>query len=105
MPTAWQRVQLGTLLTRTQEWVQLSPEQTYQQVTVRMWGKGATLRGEVTGASMAGEKRLLVRSGQLILSRIDARHGALAIVPPTLDEAVVTNDFPAFTINRDWLDH
>ena len=35
----------------------------------------------------------MARRGQFILSRIDARNGALGIVPSELDEAIVTNDF------------
>lgn len=38
----------------------------------------------------------MAKSGQLILSRIDARNGATGIIPPDLDGAVVTNDFPLF---------
>jgi type I restriction enzyme S subunit len=33
----------------------------------------------------------------LILSRIDARNGAIGIVPESLDGAIVSNDFPLFT--------
>jgi type I restriction enzyme S subunit len=35
----------------------------------------------------------------LILSRIDARNGALGVVPPELDGAIVTNDFPVFRVD------
>jgi type I restriction enzyme S subunit len=36
----------------------------------------------------------------LILSRIDARNGAIGIVPEILDGAIVSNDFPLFTLNE-----
>lgn len=58
-----------------------------------------TIRGLVSGSEIAGSRRLVARSGQLILSRIDARNGATGIVPPTLDGAAVTNDFPVFDVN------
>jgi type I restriction enzyme S subunit len=35
------------------------------------------------------------------MSRIDARNGALGIVPQSLDGALVTNDFPLFNLNSD----
>ena len=41
---------------------------------------------------------MVARRCQFILSRIDARNGALGIVPPELDEAIVTPDFPVFNI-------
>ncbi len=40
-----------------------------------------------------------MRPQQFILSRIDARNGAFGLVPDSLDGAVVSNDFPAFTPN------
>src|ERR1043166_662087 len=43
--------------------------------------------------------RFVARTGQFILSRIEARNGAIGIVPPELDGAVVTNDFPLFAPN------
>jgi type I restriction enzyme S subunit len=41
-----------------------------------------------------------VKAGQFIYSRIDARNGAFAIVPPGLDGAVVSKDFPIFDIDE-----
>jgi type I restriction enzyme S subunit len=40
----------------------------------------------------------VARQGQFILSRIDARNGALGIVPSELDGATISNDFPVFRI-------
>jgi type I restriction enzyme, S subunit len=44
------------------------------------------------------------KAGQFILSRIDARNGAVGIVPPELNGAVVTNDFPLFNVDRTQLE-
>jgi len=44
-----------------------------------------------------------VSQDQFILSRIDARNGAMGLVPTELDGAVVTNDFPTFNVNRERL--
>ncbi|MGI8553563.1 MAG: restriction endonuclease subunit S [Dehalococcoidia bacterium] len=92
-------VRLGEVLTRAEEWVQIQPEQRYQQVTVRLWGKGVVRRAEVSGAEIAAQRQLIVRPQQFILSRIDARNGALGLVPDSLDGAVVSNDFPVFALN------
>jgi type I restriction enzyme S subunit len=40
-----------------------------------------------------------VRANQFILSRIDARNGAIGLVPESLDGAVVSTDFPTFALN------
>jgi len=49
--------------------------------------------------AIAGGRRFVARTDQFILSRIDARNGALGIVPANLDGAVVTNDFPLFEVS------
>ena len=97
----WPIVPLGELMQRSDECVSISPEKTYQEVTVRLWGKGVVARGLVSGTGIAASRRMVVREGQFILSRIDARNGALGIVPKTLDGAVVSNDFPVFNLKRD----
>ncbi|KQY95060.1 hypothetical protein ASD25_17225 [Brevundimonas sp. Root1423] len=40
-----------------------------------------------------------MKTGQFVISKIDARHGAFGIVPPELDGAVVSNDFPSFDVD------
>jgi len=92
-------VPLGEVLTKSKEQVEINPLQKYQQVTIKLWGRGVVLRDEVVGTEIAGAKRFVVRPQQFILSRIDARNGAFGLVPDFLDGAVVSNDFPAFTPN------
>ncbi len=91
---------LGKVLTKSEEWIDIKPDERYREVTVRLWGKGVFQRREVMGAEIAGSRRLIVRSGQFILSRIDARNGAFGLVPDSLNGAVVSNDFPVFTPNH-----
>lgn len=98
--TNWQRIHLGEFLRRSTETTEIQPEESYNQITVKLWGKGVVLRGILDGSEMAGSRRFLAREGQLILSRIDARNGAIGIVPASLDRAVVTNDFPLFALDR-----
>jgi type I restriction enzyme S subunit len=93
-------VPLGQVLTKSEEWIEIRPDLRYRQVTVRLWGKGVVQRDEVNGAEIAAARRLVVRAGQLILSRIDARNGAFGLVPAALDGAVVSQDFPTFGINQ-----
>lgn len=95
----WPQVPLGELLTRNEEVASLVPTEEYREVKVRLWGKGVELRRVVSGAEVAG-RRFRVSTDQFILSRIDARNGAMGVVPPELDGAIVTNDFPTFNANR-----
>src|SRR5258707_11481595 len=98
MSKAWPMVKLGEMLRRSEETIELQPDVEYRQITVKLWGKGVVLRGILTGAEIATSRQMVARRGQFILSRIDARNGALGVVPPELDEAIVTSDFPVFNV-------
>ena len=97
--TARSQVSIGDFLTRSYEWVEPEPEQIYKRITARLWGKGLTLRAKVPGSTIAAARQLCARSGQFLVSRIDARHGAFGIVPDELGGALVSNDFPCFDID------
>jgi len=100
MPDAWPLVTLGELLTKSNDWISIKPDEKYCQVTVKLWGQGVILRNEVAGAEIAASQRLRVRAQQFILSRIDARNGAFGLVPDSLDGGVVSSDFPVFAPNN-----
>jgi len=92
---AWPKVPLGELLKRSDESAVIDSAAEYHEVTIKLWGKGVISRGKVRGSDVATPRRV-VRTNQLILSKIDARNGAIGLVPPELDGAVVSNDFPSF---------
>lgn len=100
MNKSWPRVRLGDVLRRSEEMAVIVPDVEYREITVRLWGKGVTERGRISGAEISGSRRFVARAGQFIVSRIDARNGAMGIVPTTLDGAVVTNDFPLLATDK-----
>lgn len=91
---------LTDVLTRSLNALDIQPDITYQQVTVRLHHRGVVLRGVVSGSEIKSTRQYVARTGQLILSRIDARNGAIGLVPLELDGAVVTNDFWLFDIDE-----
>ncbi|MFG0767831.1 restriction endonuclease subunit S [Pseudomonas sp. TYF_15] len=91
----WPKVTLGELLRRSDEPATIDPAAEYHEVTIKLWGKGVVSRGKVHGGDVLSVRRV-VRANQLILSKIDARNGAIGLVPPELDGAIVSNDFPSF---------
>ncbi len=97
---SWLTVRIGEVLRRSEESTIVDPATDYNELTVRLWGKGVVRRGVAQGASIAAQRRYVARAGQFILSRIDARNGALGIVPLELDGAIVSNDFPSFDVNK-----
>lgn len=95
----WESAPLGELLRQSDEIIEVNPTETYQQITVRMWGNGVVSRGWVTGDELGSSRWYVAHQGQFILSKIDARHGAFGLVTPDLEGAIVSNDFPLFDID------
>jgi type I restriction enzyme S subunit len=98
MNVAWKTVRLGEVLRRSEETVTPQADTEYREITVRLWGNRVVERGRVLGASLSG-RRFVARAGQFIVSRIDARNGAMGLVPQLLEGALVTNDFPLFNLD------
>jgi type I restriction enzyme M protein len=92
---------LGEFITRSQEVVQVQDEVEYKQITLQYHHRGAKLRGVQRGVDIGTKRQSLVRAGQLLVSRIDARYGAIGLIPQELDGAIVTGDFWAFDIRRE----
>lgn len=95
---------IGDILTRYKEAETVKDEVTYKQVTIGTNYKGVRLRGTKQGTEIGTKNQWLVKAGQFILSRIDARNSAFGIIPDDLEGALVTNDFMAYEVNEDEVD-
>ena len=90
---------IGEFLTRNRNIIQVQDDITYNRVTVRGNNNGVCLRDTAIGNSIGTKKQYCVSSGQFIISKIDARNGAMGLIPDDLDGAIVTSDFPTFNID------
>lgn len=104
MDSEWPRVQLDRVLRRSLRPIEVEPTGEYRQLTVRLHHKGVVLRRVCNGSSIGLPRQFQAQFGQLVLSRIDARNGAIGIVPLDLDGAIVSSDFWLFDINEDLVD-
>ena len=95
---------IGDFLNQVKDKIDIDDSTLYQQVTVKMNGKGVSLRGRKKGADIGTKRQFLISEGQFILSRIDARNSAYGLVPKDLQGAIVTGDFPVFDINTKLID-
>lgn len=93
-------VPLSKILTRVKEAVDIEDETLYKRITVRLYGQGVLQRDEVLGKEIGTKRQFVAHAGQLIISRIDARNGALGIVPEELEGSIVTNDFWLFEVHN-----
>jgi len=99
-----ENIPFSAFLKPTKEKLTIDDSITYKQITVQYYGKGAILRQEIKGEDIETKDQFLAKKGQLIFSKIDAKNGAIAIVPEELDGAIVTSDFPLFDVDTDIID-
>lgn len=77
------------------------PGKAYRQVGVRLWGEGAYERDCIDGAETTYAKFNRIESDDLIVNKIWARNGSVAVATPELAGGYVSTEFPTFTLNRD----
>lgn len=91
---------IGDFLVRSRNQVEIENGKSYQRVTIKINNGGVIPRDIEIGERIGTKLQYRINEGQFLMSKIDARNGAFGIVPKELEGAVVTNDFPAFNINR-----
>lgn len=97
---AYPMMRIGEFLIRNKTAVYIEDNKTYKRVTIRVRNGGVVLRDELTGENIGTKRQFVVSRGQFILSKIDARNGAMGIIPESLDGAIVTQDFLAYDIDK-----
>jgi type I restriction enzyme, S subunit len=91
--------QLSELLIPKQLMFSINPFDTYKQIKLRIKHQGVELRCLKKGSEIVS-KQYLAKKGQFIISKIDARNGAMGIIPESLDNAIVTGDFLLYDFNK-----
>lgn len=99
MSKAWPHVPLGEVLTHFQEYIDAPEPKAYPKLSVKLYGKGVVLDGDADGAVLKMKRHQLAHAGQVILSEIWGKKGAVGIVPPAGDGALCTSHFFLFDIN------
>lgn len=99
--THWPLVSLGDVLSEFKEYIANPAAQSYAKLSVRLYGKGVVLDAPADGSALKMKKHQLARAGQVILSEIWGKKGAIGLVPPEGDGALCTSHFFLFDINHD----
>jgi len=95
----YQLVEIGNFLSRDRTPVDIADDKEYRRITVKIKNGGVYLRDIKKGSEIGTKKQFIASEGQFIISKIDARNGAMGIISSDLSGAIVTNDFPLFNIN------
>jgi type I restriction enzyme, S subunit len=104
MNTKWPLVRLDEVLTHYQEYIEAPELKMYPKLSVKLYGKGVTLDTPADGASLKMKRHQLATTGQVILSEIWGKKGAIGFVPPEGDGALCTSHFFLFDVHTGKLD-
>ena len=77
----------------------VTDEQKYKRITIKTNCNGVVVRDEVLGKDIKTKNQYYVRTGQLTVSKIDARNGAFGIVPLEADGAIITGNFWVYDVD------
>jgi len=72
------------------------PGQTYRQIGVRLWGQGAYEREPIDGGQTRYATLSRVKADDIIVNKIWARNGSVAVVPAVLAGCFGSGEFPTF---------
>ena len=99
----WPMVPLGDVLTQNKEYIDAPEAKSYPKLSVKLYGKGVTLDTPTDGTSLKMRRHQLANAGQVILSEIWGKKGAIGFVPQEGEGALCTSHFFLFDVNRERL--
>lgn len=102
---AYPMIRIGELLMRNKTAVTIQDGVKYKRITIKVRNGGVVLRDEITGENIGTKKQFKVKEGQFVISKIDARNGAMGIIPTALEGAIVTQDFLTYDIDTEKINH
>jgi type I restriction enzyme, S subunit len=101
---AWPTVPLGEVLTQFTEYIDVPEPRMYSKLSVKLYGKGVVLDTPADGTVLKMQRHQCAKAGQVILSEIWGKKGAIGIVPPEGEGALCTSHFFLFDMRHDTID-
>ena len=96
----WPMVQLGEIITQDKSYIESPEPRIYPKLSVKLYGRGVELDSPADGALIKMARHQLAKAGQIILSEIWAKKGAIGIVPPEGAGSLCTSHFFLFDIDQ-----
>ncbi|MCB2305626.1 N-6 DNA methylase [Clostridium estertheticum] len=89
-------VPLHILLTRVSRPVVIECDIEYKLIGVKWYGEGAYIKDVKRGENIKAEKLFQAKSGDLIVSRLFAWKGSIAVIDESCHDAVASGEFPMY---------
>lgn len=92
---------LGSALRVDQDLVEVSPDEKYAVTGIYSFGKGLIKRPVIQGSETAYPRFARLREGQVVMSKLNAWEGALALVDESFSGTFVSPEYPVFSVNTE----
>jgi type I restriction enzyme S subunit len=104
MNKVWPVLKLGEVVKPVQRADTPIPGTTYRQIGVKLWGEGAYERETMDGSQTKYPQLFRAEAGDIIVNKIWARNGSVAVVPQSLAGSYGSSEFPMFAPKDDKLE-
>lgn len=101
MANEWPTVPLGEVMRQNQEYIDSLEPRIYPKLSVKLYGKGVMLDAPANGSELRMKRHQIAKSGQVILSEIWGKKGAIGFVPQEGAGALCTSHFFLFDVHTD----
>jgi type I restriction enzyme, S subunit len=98
---SWNKSKIGDFLKRSKIPIDIEDDIEYGRATIRINHNGVSLRDKEIGSLIGTKKQFILKSGQFVVSKIDARYGAFGIAPDEVDNAIITGNFWAYDVDKE----
>ncbi len=101
MSADWPAVLLNEILQPIERREDVVPGKVYRQIGVKLWGMGAYERESLDGSQTRYKTLSCVEADDVIVNKIWARNGSVAVVTEDLAGCYGSNEFPTFAPFRE----
>lgn len=96
----WRPVPLGEIAILDKDEVAVEPSASYDIAGVYSFGRGLLRRGPIEGSQTSYRTLHRLHAGQVVMSRLKAWEGAIAVVPESFTGSFVSPEFPTFRVDQ-----
>jgi restriction endonuclease S subunit len=92
-------VTISSFLKRNKTAFEIENNKEYKRATIKVRNGGIFIRDIEKGQNIGTKNQFLIKEGQFLLSKIDARNGAFGVVPAELEGGIITGNFWTFDVD------
>lgn len=96
----WRSVPFGEIAVLDKDEVTVESSASYDIAGVYSFGRGLLRRGPIEGSQTSYRTLHRLHAGQVVMSRLKAWEGAIAVVPESFNGSFVSPEFPTFKVDQ-----